>query len=102
MMVDAWIDHSPKYACRAVCVTVIACPSGVSSAPYKSTTNAVIEHINQASKYPPSVWTRPCLTGWVTDAAAPAFGAEPRPPWPENTPRRMHHRTAVTAPASAD
>ena len=49
--------------------------------------NAVIEHTRNVSKYTPRVCTRPCLTGCVTAAEAPALGAEPRPASLENMPR---------------
>jgi hypothetical protein len=42
---------------------------------------------------------RPCLTGWVTEAVAPAFGAEPMPPSLENMPRRTP--IMITVPRAA-
>ncbi len=44
-----------------------------------------------------NVCTRPCLTGWLTDAEAAALGAEPMPASLENRPRLMPWTTIEPA-----
>ena len=44
-----------------------------------------------------SIWTRPCLTGWETEAEAAALGAEPTPASFEYKPRLIPSMTAEPA-----
>ena len=44
-----------------------------------------------------SIWTRPCFTGWETEAVAAAFGAEPTPASFEYRPRLMPYIIAEPA-----
>ena len=81
--------HSPTCDASESCVSVMPSLSPPNSGSASRMMNAVAEQTTRVSKYTPSDWTRPCLTGWETEAVAAALGTEPMPASLEKRPRRM-------------
>ena len=69
----------PKFRYSAVCTYGIPDSSSDADAPEHRHMSAVAEHMSSVSMKTESICASPCLTGWLTQAAAAAWGAEPIP-----------------------